>query len=302
VSQPVGKRLYEIFFKTITEEGVGSPCTRFGRVGGPAHSGLSLARPSCRRLALNRRTRGSRVSFRVPVPRLGPGQIGRRAATASSPRAIRCCCSTTWTAADAGRPRCQRSARTALAPGSSSRPCPLDDTNPVLVRALSRRCRRRCARHPRDCGTGFSRRGPDSREGSSLPDQLAVIHSPGSRLPYSELQQLERCHGARAGHDVSGMEYFCFKGDGLWKSDDADSWRWRLQSSSCSDSRTGKDVVDGTVILCRRRIRIYDSSIGSTSTSYARPFSALQTCTGRRNGMHKYNNQDHSMLGDTSRR
>jgi protoporphyrinogen oxidase len=58
-----------------------------------------------------------------------------------------------------------------------------------------------------------------------------------------------------------------------------------------------KDVVDGTVVRQLKAYPVYNSTYGGfleTIQAYLAPFTNLQTVG--RNGLHKYNNQDHSML------
>ena len=94
------------------------------------------------------------------------------------------------------------------------------------------------------------------------------------------------------------MEYFCFEGDGLWASPDEDLIRARLDgAASSSGSARDADVVDGSVIRMPKAYPIYDATYREhldVVRSIIDPIPNLHTVG--RNGMHKYNNQDHSML------
>ena len=95
-----------------------------------------------------------------------------------------------------------------------------------------------------------------------------------------------------------GLEYFCFEGDGLWTMTDRDLVALGTREMAAIGLIDPSKVVDGTVVRMpkaypglRRRVR------GRRSTSSARyldGFTNLQVAG--RNGMHKYNNQDHSMV------
>jgi protoporphyrinogen oxidase len=95
-----------------------------------------------------------------------------------------------------------------------------------------------------------------------------------------------------------GLEYFCFEGDGLWDAKDGDllalAERELIQIGL---TRTG-DVVDGCVVRQRKAYPVYDDD-------YARQVAIIRTELDQhypnlhlvgRNGMHKYNNQDHAMM------
>ena len=95
-----------------------------------------------------------------------------------------------------------------------------------------------------------------------------------------------------------GLEYFCFEGDRLWNSPDTeliDLAKRELQRLNLADSA---DVVDGCVIRQRKAYPVYDDSyqqhVDTIRTALERKFPTLHLIG--RNGMHKYNNQDHAMM------
>ena len=93
-----------------------------------------------------------------------------------------------------------------------------------------------------------------------------------------------------------GLEYFCFEGDDLWQMSNEDLIRLGTAELSKIDIIDEAQVLDGTVL---RMDKTYPAYFGS----YNR-FSEIRSFVDRfenlflvgRNGMHKYNNQDHSML------
>ncbi len=93
-----------------------------------------------------------------------------------------------------------------------------------------------------------------------------------------------------------GLEYFCYETDDLWKKSDADMIALAVAEMEKIGILSGRDVRDGTVI---RVPKTYPAYFGS----YDR-FDDIRRYLDRyenlflvgRNGMHKYNNQDHSML------
>jgi protoporphyrinogen oxidase len=95
-----------------------------------------------------------------------------------------------------------------------------------------------------------------------------------------------------------GLEYFCFEHDGLWDSSDNDLIE--LAKRELIQIGLGKegDFVDGCVVRQKKAYPVYDDD-------YARHVATVrQELETRypnlhlvgRNGMHKYNNQDHAMM------
>jgi hypothetical protein len=93
-----------------------------------------------------------------------------------------------------------------------------------------------------------------------------------------------------------GMEYFCNKEDAFWAHDDATIQRLAVMELEKMDLARVEDVLDITV---RRMEKTYPAYFGTYSDfgkirEYTDGFVNL-FLVGR-NGMHKYNNADHSML------
>ncbi len=95
-----------------------------------------------------------------------------------------------------------------------------------------------------------------------------------------------------------GLEYFCFEHDGLWNSADQDLIELaKRELTKIGLAREG-DVLDGCVVRQKKAYPVYDDD-------YARHVETIRTdlelrfpnlhLVGR-NGMHKYNNQDHAMM------
>ena len=94
-----------------------------------------------------------------------------------------------------------------------------------------------------------------------------------------------------------GLEYFCYEGDGLWNTSDADLIELAKRELEALHLANGADVVSGMVIRMPKAYPVYDSTYGealATVREFLQPLRNLQLIG--RNGMHKYNNQDHSML------
>lgn len=95
-----------------------------------------------------------------------------------------------------------------------------------------------------------------------------------------------------------GLEYFCFKGDGLWGSKDEDLIRLADEELIQLGLVTPGHVIDGTVIRQPRAYPVYDENYQERVALFRSWLE--QNMPGLhlvgRNGMHKYNNQDHAMM------
>lgn len=94
-----------------------------------------------------------------------------------------------------------------------------------------------------------------------------------------------------------GLEYFCFEGDGLWTTSDEDLIKLATKELGILGLVDPKDVEDGAVVRMPKAYPIYDSVYVEAVNTIREFLTGLGNLylVGR-NGMHKYNNQDHSML------
>jgi protoporphyrinogen oxidase len=94
-----------------------------------------------------------------------------------------------------------------------------------------------------------------------------------------------------------GLEYFCFESDELWSMRDEDLIELAQREMKRLNLFEGKEVFDGTVVRVPKAYPVYDHSYKdglATIREFLNMVPNLQLVG--RNGMHKYNNQDHSML------
>ncbi len=95
-----------------------------------------------------------------------------------------------------------------------------------------------------------------------------------------------------------GLEYFCFEGDGLWSSSDADlialATRELVQLGLCDASQ----VVGGAVVRQEKAYPVYDDGYADNVAAVREELEARYPTLHfvGRNGMHRYNNQDHAMM------
>lgn len=94
-----------------------------------------------------------------------------------------------------------------------------------------------------------------------------------------------------------GLEYFCFEADGLWNMPDDDLIALARKELGLLGLVDPQDVEDGAVVRMPKAYPVYDA-VYADAVNVIRDYveSLGNLYLVGRNGMHKYNNQDHSML------
>lgn len=131
-----------------------------------------------------------------------------------------------------------------------------------------------------------------------FPDNWIYVHDPEVRI--GRIQNFKNWSADMVpdqNKTCLGLEYFCSEGDDLWNMSDEQLiglGRRELKKLGLVDSA---DVEEGKVVRVPKAYPIYDSGYKEALDTLRRffcNFSNLQLVG--RNGMHKYNNQDHSMM------
>jgi protoporphyrinogen oxidase len=94
-----------------------------------------------------------------------------------------------------------------------------------------------------------------------------------------------------------GMEYFCFEGDNLWNATDYDLAQLAIREAVQIGLVQPSEVKDAFVVRMPKAYPIYDQHYQEhlkVIKEWVSLFANLQPVG--RNGMHQYNNQDHSMM------
>ena len=95
-----------------------------------------------------------------------------------------------------------------------------------------------------------------------------------------------------------GLEYFCFENDGLWSSSDEQLVELAKQEMAILGLCKAEDVVGGVVVRQEKAYPVYDDSyeqnVATMRDDLESRFPTLHMVG--RNGMHRYNNQDHAMM------
>ncbi len=302
VSNRFGKRLYRMFFKTYTEKVWGIPCDQI-RADWAAQriKGLSVKRAILNALFKNDNETSLIDEFYYPP--LGPGQMWERFTEEVEARGGTVEMETEVTAVEHdGQGRVER-VRVRDGEGRERAIEGEHFINSMPITELIHRLQPAPPEHVIEAAERLSYRDflivalvIDKAE--MFPDNWIYIHSP--EVEVGRIQNFKNWSPQMV-PDLSktclGMEYFCNKGDGLWTSSDGDLIALAERELRRIGLGAGARVLDGTVIRQPKTYPVYDGTYKEhlgTLRDYLAPFENLQT-VGRA-GMHRYNNQDHSML------
>jgi protoporphyrinogen oxidase len=94
-----------------------------------------------------------------------------------------------------------------------------------------------------------------------------------------------------------GLEYFCSEGDALWNTPDADLVKLGKRAVDRIGLANYADIEDGCVFRVPKAYPVYDSDYRDHLAEIRGFVDGLENFqTIGRNGLHRYNNQDHAML------
>ncbi len=131
-----------------------------------------------------------------------------------------------------------------------------------------------------------------------FPDNWIYIHSPEVKV--GRIQNFANWSPFMVPDPATsslGLEYFCTEGDALWNMSDADLLELGKREMAQIGLTRNAKVIDGTVVRQLKAYPVYDSVYVEHLEKLKRYLAGLSNLqTVGRNGLHKYNNQDHSML------
>jgi len=321
-----GERLYKTFFKDYTEKVWGVPCAEISAEWGAQRiKGLSVTRALRHALARQFRTRADTAQKDVETslierflyPKLGPGQmweevarrivaqggevqLGQRVVGVEHDGVRVTAVQVRDAAGTTRRIGCDHFISTLPVQDLVGMLQPGDDSLSRIAAALP-------YRDFMTAGLLVSRMQGGLRGGARTtangmpPDNWIYIQEPDVRI--GRLQVFNNWSPALVADPATiwlGLEYFCRAGDALWSMADRDFIAFAAAELEKIGMILRRDVLDGTVV---RVPKAYPAYFGEY-----RHFGALRGYLGHfanlypvgRNGMHRYNNQDHSMLAANS--
>jgi protoporphyrinogen oxidase len=131
-----------------------------------------------------------------------------------------------------------------------------------------------------------------------FPDNWIYVHDPDVKV--GRIQNYGNWSPAMVPDSSTtclGLEYFCFEGDDLWKASDEDLIARARMETAKLGLIDPSQVIDGKVIRVQKAYPVYDGGYKQALLAvreFLQQVPNLQLIG--RNGMHRYNNQDHSML------
>jgi protoporphyrinogen oxidase len=137
------------------------------------------------------------------------------------------------------------------------------------------------------------------RSKTVLPDNWLYIHDP--QVKVGRVQNFRSWSPEMLPDQESvclGLEYFCFEGDDLWAASDQELIGLAKREIDRLGLMAGSDVLDATVVRQARAYPVYDDGYRENVAAVRAELAALYPTLHMvgRNGMHKYNNQDHAMM------
>lgn len=138
-----------------------------------------------------------------------------------------------------------------------------------------------------------------ARTSDDFPDNWVYIHDPTVKV--GRVQNFRSWSPElipQDGMTCLGLEYFCFEGDGLWSASDSELIELAKTEIDHIGLIKSKDVVDACVVRQAKAYPVYDEeyqhNVQMIRLDLERSYPTLHLVG--RNGMHKYNNQDHAMM------
>ena len=137
------------------------------------------------------------------------------------------------------------------------------------------------------------------RSDDLFPDNWIYIHD--SKVKVGRVQNFRSWSPEMVpeeGIACVGLEYFCFEGDGLWSSSDADLIELAKKEMAILGLCKPDDVVDGAVVRQEKAYPVYDDAYADNVKVMREELEVAYPTLHMvgRNGMHRYNNQDHAMM------
>jgi protoporphyrinogen oxidase len=136
------------------------------------------------------------------------------------------------------------------------------------------------------------------KKGDLFPDNWIYIHDPSVKVGRVQNFRSWSPEMVRPGMSCLGLEYFCFEGDSLWDAPDAELIALAKREIAQIGLVAENEIVDACVVRQPKAYPVYDEEYRENVATVRRDLEGLYPTLHLvgRNGMHKYNNQDHAMM------
>jgi len=300
VSNRFGKRLYETFFKTYTEKVWGIPCSSIQADWASQRiQGLSL-KTAVVNAIMGKSTSKSLIE-EFDYPRLGPGMMWDGLKEIIEQRGGRVLVS-----CDVQRIRHNNNQINQVVCVSDGAPMTRKVDSLISSMPISRLIAILEPAPPNHVLRAAEKLSYRSfliviliiDEEALFPDQWIYIHNP--EVHVGRIQNFKNWSSNMIPKKEAtslGLEYFCNEGDEFWNLDDQSLIELASRELDVLNLSSGGSVIEGYVIRQEKAYPVYDELYKENVQvlrDYLDKFSNLQTVG--RNGMHRYNNMDHSMM------
>ena len=300
-----GEKLFSIFFRTYTEKVWGMSCDEISADWAAQRiKGLDL------RVALThglKRWMGSSVSTvktlieNFQYPRRGPGMMWEAASRQVEERGGRVLKGRELRSLSYNAERTRWSAEVVTHDGGCERYTARDVISSIAVRELVDKI----VPAPDSHASASALRYRDFlivalilNKPNLFPDNWIYIHDPAVKVGRIQNFGSWSPEMVQPGMSCLGLEYFCFEGDGLWNSSDAALIGLAKKEIAQIGLIAESDVVDACVVRQSKAYPVYDENyrdhVAAVRCDLEKLYPTLHLVG--RNGMHKYNNQDHAMM------
>jgi protoporphyrinogen oxidase len=304
VSARFGKRLYSIFFKTYNEKVWGVPATAIQADWAAQRiKNLSLLKAIANALRPGRNQRDvASLIEEFQYPKYGPGMMWEHAATLVEKLGGTVTLNT-WVD-EVHREGGRATAVTVRDAAGGARRIPADHViSSMPLSALVKAVRPAAPAHVVEAAEDLRYRDfltvalvvPEKH---SFPDNWIYIHSPDVKVGRIQNFGSWSPYLVKDGRTCLGMEYFVFEGDELWEAADSDLIGRATDELERLGLATPGAVEVGYVVRMPKAYPVYDERYQEnvdTIREWLAEHLPNVTPVGR-NGMHRYNNQDHSMM------
>lgn len=312
VTRKFGGRLYMMFFKSYTEKVWGMPCKEISadwaaqRIKGLSLSKAArnalMSKPSAPKSTSDRATQIKTLITSFRYPRLGPGMLWEAAAEKVKARGGSVQMGTRVTAVELTPTGTWQVTTTQGAQSYQQEVDHLISSAPLswLIQTLQPAL----PADAREAARGLSFRDFLTvalivRPRVSFGDNWIYIHDPD--LKVGRIQNFGNWSPAMVpepGMACYGLEYFTSQGESLWEMHDTELVALAKSELEALRLVHPGDVVDAAVVRQPKAYPVYDDNYQNHRQIIRK---ALETYCPRlhvvgRNGMHQYNNQDHSMM------
>lgn len=303
-----GERLYRIFFKTYTEKVWGIPCSEIrAEWAAQRIKGLSLATAlmsafSRKAMARDDKTKVIKTLIdEFSYPKYGPGMMWQKVADI-----IGTMKSEVMLGATVERIRCSGSKIEALEVRRNGKIDVIEGTEFISSMPINELIIQLQPQAPMEVFKAakqlkhrdFITVAVVINRNEIFPDNWIYIHD--ARVRVGRIQNFKNWSPFMVpdgNNTCLGLEYFCSEGDDLWEMSNEQLLELAKRELAILGMAEGSDIEDAKVVKVRKAYPVYDATYADalcTIRSYIQQIGNLQVIG--RNGMHKYNNQDHSML------